>query len=164
MLENNSVYNNSAAEDNKTHSDYGIQNTDATLPDSSKDKSTNIESSDTIESQRFKNKDSTDLKRGSLHITEVPPKRTSIKTSAQTAEAPDNQNSKKSDRNDKKLPDLVPLLKFGEQLFTSQLHLFFIGTLVFVAILINQAPEGIRVKLDLEVSPPSNPVERIHRK
>ncbi|MEH1885060.1 hypothetical protein [Nostoc sp.] len=86
----------------------------------------------------------------------------SITTNSQASEAKCIPINKEVDRNSSKWQYLPIILKFiGEQL-TSQLPLVFSGAigLVVVAMLIGQASGGIKLKLDLEVSPAPNQSEK----
>jgi hypothetical protein len=86
----------------------------------------------------------------------------SITTNSQAFEANCTPIKKEVDRKSSEWQYLPVILKFiGEQL-TSQLPLVFGGVigLVVVAMLIGQASGGIKLKLDLEVSPAPNQSEK----
>lgn len=86
----------------------------------------------------------------------------SITTNSQLSEANCTPINKEADRKPSEWQYLPSILKFiGEQL-KSQLPLVFGGVigLVVVAMLIGQASGGIKLKLDLEVSPAPNQSEK----
>jgi hypothetical protein len=163
MQDENSVYANPAIDKKDTvETIHGKQTTYATHPVSSNNNSTNIESSETSEPQPFHNEDSAFLQNISLYTTKFPLLHTNKTTSRQSPNTPHNQNNKEIDRRDVGLQCFWLFLKFIEQQLTSQLPLLFFGTLAFIlaTMLIGQSFEGIKFKLDLEVSPPSNQVDR----
>ncbi|WP_335213316.1 hypothetical protein [Nostoc sp.] len=129
---------------------------------SSYSNSTKIESADSIESTPLQNEGSASLKNSFVPTAEVTPV-TKITTDSYLPEVKNSRDNLETDTSNAGLQYLSIFLKFLEQQLTSQLPLFFIGTLglIVIAILISQGSEGIKVKLDLEVSPKSNQVERI---
>ncbi|MFW9262343.1 hypothetical protein [Nostoc sp. CALU 546] len=163
MSEKHSVYTNlTVSKEHSIDSNYGIQPTNATLPVSSNSNSTKIESADSMESTPLQNESSASLQNSSVPTAKVTPV-TRITTDRQLPELKNSRNNLETNTSNAGLQYLSVFLKFLEQQLTSQLPLFFIGTLglIVIAMLISQGSEGIKVKLDLEVSPKYNQVERI---
>ncbi|MFN6455780.1 MAG: hypothetical protein RM022_026775 [Nostoc sp. EfeVER01] len=163
MQDKNSVYANPAVAQNDTiETQHGKQTTYATHPVGSNDNARNLPSSETTELQLFQKESSTSLKNVSVYTVEVSPPNYTSKTNSKLPATSDTQNNKEIDARDTRLQYFSLFLKFIEQQLTSQFTLLFFGTLVFIlaTMLIGQSYEGIKFKLDLEVSPPSSQVDR----
>ncbi|MBH8561137.1 hypothetical protein I8748_02900 [Nostoc sp. CENA67] len=162
MSEKHSVCTNLVvSKEDSSANNCGTQPTNATLPVNSSSNSTKIESADSIELTPLQNEDSASLQNSSVPTA----KETSAPKITKHSQLPEIKNSRdipETPRNNAGLQYLAVFLKFLEQQLTSQVPLFFIGTLGFIVVvmLISQASEGIKVKLDLEVSPKSSQVEK----
>jgi hypothetical protein len=167
MSEQNSVCKDIAvAKKNSIGSKYGKQYTIATVPVDSNSNLTNIQFLHTIESNPVDFEDHVYLQNHSIPKSEAPQVNSAM-TSGQLPEAknsPDKQEVNRS-RSRAELQYLSVFLKFLEQQLVNQLPLFLIATLglifTFTSILISQGSEGLKVKLDLEISPKSNQVKKI---